>query len=109
MFTQDFWKRAAERAIKTFAQALVASGIVVGATGHEWQAAVIAAAIAAVLSVLTSVAGIGIGDAGTPSLVGEPAIAVGGRPDSGLGSLHPGSNFDTTDFGPPLIDPKDVA
>lgn len=100
MFTQDFWKRTAERAIKTFAQALVATGIVVGATGHEWQAAVVAAAIAAVLSVATSVAGIGVGDPGTPSLV-DPTIEPG--------VVGPGPNFDTTNFGPPVIDPKDVA
>lgn len=105
MFTKEFWLRVAERAIKTFAQALVATGIVVGATGQEWQAAVIAAAIAAVLSVVTSVASIGVGESGTPSLV-EEAPLVPAIPEAGAG---PGPNFDTVDFGPPVIDPKDVA
>lgn len=101
MFTKEFWKRTAERAIKTFAQALIATGIVVGATSKEWQAAGLAAVIAAVLSVVTSVASEGVGEKGTPSLVDpaplEPNVA------------GPGPNFDTVDFGPALVDPKDVA
>lgn len=101
MFTKDFWKHVAERAGKTFAQALIATGIVVGATGQEWQAAVIAAAIAAVLSVVTSVASIDAGTKGTPSLVEEAPL----EPNV----AGPGPNFDTTNFGPPLVDPKDVA
>lgn len=73
MFTAQFWKQAAERAIKTFAQTLVATGVVVGVAGWDkWQAALIASAIAAVLSVVTSVASIGVGDNGTPSLVATP-------------------------------------
>lgn len=73
MFTAQFWKQAAERAIKTFAQTLVATGVVVGVAGWDkWQAALIASAIAAALSVVTSVASIGVGDKGTPSLVTAP-------------------------------------
>jgi len=72
MWTSSFWKATAERAIKTFAQTLVASGIVVGVAGWDkWQAALIAAGIAALLSVVTSVASISIGDKGSPSLVGD--------------------------------------
>ena len=50
----------------------MASGIVVGvARWDKWQAALIAAGIAALLSVVTSVASVSIGDKGTPSLVGD--------------------------------------
>lgn len=72
MWTSEFWKQAAERAVKTFAQTLVAAGLVVGVAGwDEWQAALIAAGIAALLSVATSVASAGFGDKGSPSLVGD--------------------------------------
>ncbi len=115
MFTALFWKQAAERAIKTFAQTLVATGVVVGVAGWDkWQEALIASAIAAALSVITSVASISLGDKGTPSLVpapSDPALA----PEYGVylepEIPHPGENFDTTNFGPPVIDPasmKDV-
>ena len=90
MWTSEFWKQAAERAVKTFAQTLVAAGLVVGVAGwDEWQAALIAAGIAALLSVATSVASAGFGDKGTPSLVSEtlePADAA--LPDD-LGGLEP--------------------
>lgn len=72
MFTKDFWKRTAERAIKTFVQTLLGTGIIAtaaGATADQWKAAGAAVAIATVLSVITSIAGINIGDVGTPSLV----------------------------------------
>ena len=76
MFTSAFWKLAVERAIKTVAQALVA---VFAASQFDWfsadgQAILGTAATAGVLSILMSVASIGVGDKGTPSLVpGEPA------------------------------------
>lgn len=100
VFTKEFWKRTAERAIKTFAQAFVATGIVVGATSKEWQAAALAAVIAAALSVVTSIASSSVGEKDSPSLLDPPAIEPG---------VGPGPNFDTTNFGPPVIDPKDVA
>ncbi len=116
MWSSSFWKSAAERAIKTFAQTLVASGIVVGVAGWDkWQAALIAAGIAALLSVITSVASIGLGDKGTPSLVSDSLTPnVGGAiPDAELeigaadlpyigtpdGQPHPGDNYDTTGLG----------
>lgn len=105
MFTAQFWKQAGERALKTFAQAFVATGIVVGATGKEWQSALLAAAIAAGLSVVTSVASSSVGEKDSPSLL-DPAPLEPGIPAADSG---PGPNFDTTDFGPPVIDPKDVA
>jgi len=70
MFTQTFWKSAIERAIRTFCQTLVA---VVGASqfdwmSADWQSLLVTSGIAAGLSVLTSVAGVNIGDKGSTSL-----------------------------------------
>ena len=56
---KTFWKAAAVRAIKTFAQALIAA---IGASTMfgqvEWMAALSTAGLAAVLSILTSLAGL---------------------------------------------------
>jgi len=78
MFTSSFWKSAAERAIKTVAQALIA---VLAATTFDWftadwQAIAGTAATAGVLSLLSSIASAGIGDKGTPSVIAEPANAT---------------------------------
>lgn len=77
MFTKSFWKSAAERAIKTIAQALIA---VLAATTFDWftadwQAIAGTAATAGVLSLLSSIASAGIGDKGTPSIVSGIANA----------------------------------
>jgi hypothetical protein len=71
MFTQTFWKSAMERAIRTFCQTLVA---VVGASQFDWMSAnwqtlIATSAVAAGLSVLTSVAGVNVGDKGSTSLM----------------------------------------
>ena len=57
MWTAAFWKGAAERAIKTFAQALLA-GLVISVPIGElpWLVALGTAATATVLSLLTSIA-----------------------------------------------------
>jgi hypothetical protein len=69
MWTKAFWQAAAERSIKTFAQTaaalLVASGT--GLLDSDWQTTGSVAGMAALLSVLTSVASAGVGPAG-PSL-----------------------------------------
>ena len=73
MWTKTFWIDTAERAIKTFAQAVVA-GLTAGATGIldvDWVTVVSVSALAAVVSVLTSVASAPLADKGTASLVGE--------------------------------------
>lgn len=67
----SFWKLAAERAVKTFAQTAVA---LIGAEAFDiiafdWAALGSVAAGAAVVSVLTSVASARIGEEGDPSLV----------------------------------------
>jgi hypothetical protein len=70
MFTQTFWKSAIERAIRTFCQTLVA---VAGASQFDWMSAdwqtlIATSAVAAGLSVLTSVAGVNVGDKGSASV-----------------------------------------
>jgi hypothetical protein len=57
IWTSTFWKAAAERAVKTFAQAevalLVADGT--GILDTDWTASLSAAGMAALISLLTSV------------------------------------------------------
>ena len=71
MFTRRFWTLTAERMIKTFAQTLasvlVASGV--GLFSAGWAAALSAAGMAAVVSVLTSIGSVKIGPADSPSMV----------------------------------------
>lgn len=67
--TKEFWLATAERAGKTFAQALAALLIASGTDllHTSWVDSLSTAGMAAVLSVLTSVAGAGVGSNG-PSL-----------------------------------------
>lgn len=77
MLSKQFWLAAAERALKTFGQTLLAllSAVSIGAlagNGIPWQfvlGALGASAWAAVLSLLSSVASTTIGDSDSPSLV----------------------------------------
>jgi Putative lactococcus lactis phage r1t holin len=77
MLSKNFWSKTGERAVKSFAQALVAilGANQVGLFEAHWLSALSAAGMATVLSVLTSVGGAGIGPADDPSLVG-PKTAV---------------------------------
>ena len=71
MLTVEFWARTAERAIKTGAQtavALLGAGAVDVLT-VDWQQIASVSAGAAVVSVLTSLAGTTVGDPTDPSLV----------------------------------------
>lgn len=70
-----FWIAAGERAVKTFAQSLVAL-FVAGVTvlTIDWQQGLAVAATAAVVSVLTSVASIRLGQFEGPSLAGEAVV-----------------------------------
>lgn len=73
MFDSRFWKAAAERAVKTFAQTLVAL-IGTGAVGImdlDWVQMLSVSATATVLSLLTSVASANFGSNPGPSLVDE--------------------------------------
>ena len=72
MFSHTFWIETGERAVKTFAQALVAL-FVAGVTvlTIDWQDALAVAATAALVSVLTSIGSSRFGEKGTPSLVVE--------------------------------------
>lgn len=56
MFTKAFWKGAAERAIKTFAQTLAGFLVVGEFAGIDFSVGLQAAAVAAGLSLLTSIA-----------------------------------------------------
>lgn len=70
MFTWVFWKQAIERALKTAAQSAI--GVLVTLyTIQEVDLGLVlgTAALATVLSVLTSIASAGTGDAESPSLV----------------------------------------
>lgn len=75
MFDVLFWKAAAERAIKTFAQSLVAL-FVAGVTilTIDWVQALAVAGTAAVISVLTSVASSRLGAFDGPSLSAEAVV-----------------------------------
>jgi hypothetical protein len=80
MFTAQFWIAAAERAVKTFAQAFL-SFIVVGTTGLldlDYSVAASVAGAAALASVLTSLVSSSVNGSG-PSLAGEELPAEGGR------------------------------
>jgi len=78
MFSKSFWKGAAERAIRTFCQTLVA---VAGAAQFDWMSAnwqslLVTSGVAAGLSVLTSIASMNVGDRGTPSMVESVSTVV---------------------------------
>ena len=75
MFTKEFWKDAAERAIKTFAQTLVALlSVAVAAPIWDlnWVEALGVAGTATALSLLTSIAGSGTGNPETGSFIKDP-------------------------------------
>ncbi|MEV5610071.1 holin [Streptomyces sp. NPDC052225] len=84
IWTIGFWKATAERAIRTFAQALAAV-LVAKATNLfevDWPAALGTAGLATLLAVLTAVGTAGVGPHGpgiletpTPEAVPAPAVA----------------------------------
>lgn len=77
MFTVLFWKKAAERALKTAGQFVVLGLGTVAFTNIEQvlnaaQVVGFGALFGAVLSLATSLASAPVGDQGTPSLVADP-------------------------------------
>lgn len=73
MFTSVFWKGATERAIKTVVQAFVALVVANAADllHADWKTGLVAAVMAGVASVGTSIVSSLKGDSTSPSLVGE--------------------------------------
>ena len=71
MRTKAFRIDAGERAVRTFAQALVAVLVAgfVFTDAAAWGEALLSAAVAALISLLTSVAASGVGDQDSPSLL----------------------------------------
>ncbi|MGK5627527.1 holin [Streptomyces sp. URMC 123] len=85
MFTAAFWKATAERAIRTFAQALAAV-LTAGATdliSVDWKAALSTAGMAALLAVLTALATSGIGAKGGPGVMESPARRASAKGKAG--------------------------
>lgn len=72
MFTKNFWKQAAERAVKSAAQALIllwGADAAFNAVHVDYLGAAGLAGGAALLSVLTSIVTSGIGEKDDPSAV----------------------------------------
>lgn len=81
-FSKEWWAAAGERAIKTLAQTLAASltaGAIVWGTA-EWKEALLTAALAGLVSLLTSIASSKIGNYG-PSLSTEGVVKQTTGPD----------------------------
>ncbi|MGH8921082.1 MAG: holin [Actinomycetes bacterium] len=81
MYTYLFWQQAFERAVKTFAQTLVAlfSAGGIGLFNAPWTTSLSAAGMAALLSLLTSMASEPWGTRSSPSLVQPAAVEQPGR------------------------------
>lgn len=78
MWSLVFWKAVGERAFKTFCQGAVALllGDGIGITDVNWLSIVSIAGLAAIVSVLTSIASAGATD-GSPSLSTEKLTSRG--------------------------------
>jgi len=73
MWELSFWKKTAERAIRTAAQALLAlwGTQVSGVLDVDWMQAGSVAVLAALSSVLMSIIATGVGDHESPSFVSD--------------------------------------
>ncbi len=72
LFTKAFWMETIERAVKTSAQFVIGAGILGEGADFfalDWAIVGSFALTGAILSVLTSLASIGIGSKGTPSVI----------------------------------------
>lgn len=96
LLTSRFWVAAVERAVKTWAQSMVAliGANAVAVTDLDWLQLFAVSGTAAIVSLLTSVASAGIGPHG-PSLADEsvipPRMTTG--PDNGT-AAHAGDPID---------------
>ncbi|MEO5710004.1 MAG: holin [Nocardioidaceae bacterium] len=85
MFGSYFWRSTTERAVKSFAQSLLAilSASSFGLLQVDWLTCLSTAGMATLLSVLSSVASSRVGTAGDPSTVSTPATgpATGPGPE----------------------------
>jgi hypothetical protein len=76
MWSSSFWRQSLERMAKTFAQTLITvlGTSTTGLLNVGWKQALSVAALATVLSLLTSIVSSGVGPDDGPSLVStEPA------------------------------------
>ena len=76
MWTANFWKQAAERALKTFAQGSLAllAGDGLGVLDINWGDVASVGALAAIASVLTSIVTASIGEPNDPSAVRKTPV-----------------------------------
>lgn len=76
IWTASFWKAAGERAVKTFAQTLAAllTAAGTGILDTDWQTSASVSGMAAVISLLTSIASDAFTDGTGPSLGGGEVI-----------------------------------
>lgn len=77
MFTLIFWKAAAERSIKTVAQAAVATltiGATTGLFDVDWQTVASVSLLSGVVSILTSIASDAVTGHTGPSLTAAEAL-----------------------------------
>jgi hypothetical protein len=82
MFGTYFWKATAERAVKSFAQSLLAilSASSLGLLDVDWVTCLSTAGMATVLSLLSSIASSRVGPVGDPSAVPTPATSSSADP-----------------------------
>ncbi len=75
MFGKHFWQATGERALRTFAQSLVAvlGAAQIGLLDVDWVTTLSTAGMATVLSLLTSVGAAGVGVQGDPSALPAPS------------------------------------
>lgn len=73
MFNKKFWTEATERALKTFAQFVLAlqAGDALNIFDLDWKQVISAAVAGVIFSYATSIVSAGINKKGTPSLVDE--------------------------------------
>ena len=77
LYGKDFWVASSERAVKTFAQSLLALFVgdsALNVVNISWEHGLVVAATATLVSFLTSVVSAQVGPAGSPSLVAEPVV-----------------------------------